>query len=126
MEGSSSSNFEQTPHIREEARHPLAKACDQCHRCKIACDGGRPTCERCATNGSACTYSIGKPIGKPKGSKNRGKLDAQKPPVNEVGTAQALTQPPTHDGFGKRKTDTVVSPGTQKLVVRLAWSVKIM
>jgi len=117
MERSSSSHSQQISHVRDEARHPLAKACDQCHRCKIACDGGRPTCERCATNGSACTYSTGKPMGKPKGSKNRSKLDAQKAPTNEVGTERApSTQPPIQDGYGKRKTDTAGSPGTQQLV----------
>ncbi|EEA21611.1 hypothetical protein PMAA_054120 [Talaromyces marneffei ATCC 18224] len=72
------------PHVLDEARHPLAKACDQCHRCKVACDGGRPTCQRCAMNESACTYSTGKPIGKPKGSKNRNKLEAQKPGSNQA------------------------------------------
>jgi len=40
-------------------------ACDQCYRCKVRCSGSRETCDRCLQNGSICTYSLGKPLGKP-------------------------------------------------------------
>jgi hypothetical protein len=116
MERPTSSRSHSTPQLRDEARHPLAKACDQCHRCKVACDGGRPTCDRCERNGSACTYSTGKPIGKPKGSKNRNKLDAQRAAANRVDRAPS-TQPPANDGSGKRKMNAGGSPEAQQVVV---------
>ncbi|KAJ2906251.1 hypothetical protein MKZ38_002330 [Zalerion maritima] len=50
----------------------LAKiACDQCHRCKLRCTRELPQCERCRKTDSPCTFSTGKPLGKPKGSKNK-------------------------------------------------------
>ncbi|KAF2164044.1 hypothetical protein M409DRAFT_57136 [Zasmidium cellare ATCC 36951] len=42
-------------------------SCDQCHRKRLQCAGGRPTCVHCANTGQVCTYSTGKPVGKPKG-----------------------------------------------------------
>jgi hypothetical protein len=110
------SRSQSVSHVRDEARHPLAKACDQCHRCKVACDGGRPTCQRCAINESACTYSTGKPIGKPKGSKNRNKMEAQKAGSNQAdGTLSK--QPPTNRSPIKRRTTAGESPGTHQLGV---------
>ena len=97
------------------ARHPLAKACDQCHRCKIACDGRRPACDRCAKNSSTCTYSTGKPIGKPKGSKNRGNSEAQRP-IGNKDSAQSKGD----EYSGKRKDYTEASRGVDELVVRTA------
>lgn len=44
-------------------------ACDQCHRRKQPCAGGRPACPSCIRLGHICTYSTGKPVGKPKGHK---------------------------------------------------------
>ncbi|KAF2404532.1 hypothetical protein EJ06DRAFT_526610 [Trichodelitschia bisporula] len=58
-------------HVRKESSGHICTACDQCYRCKVRCSGERPTCERCQRNNSACTYSTGKPLGKPKGSKNK-------------------------------------------------------
>ncbi|KIM96670.1 hypothetical protein OIDMADRAFT_182893 [Oidiodendron maius Zn] len=46
-------------------------ACDQCHRCKLRCTRELPRCERCSHLGSPCTFSTGKPIGKPRGRKNK-------------------------------------------------------
>jgi Fungal Zn(2)-Cys(6) binuclear cluster domain len=46
-------------------------ACDQCHRCKLRCTRELPRCERCSYMGSPCTFSTGKPIGKPRGRKNK-------------------------------------------------------
>ncbi|KXT15064.1 hypothetical protein AC579_1501 [Pseudocercospora musae] len=46
-------------------------ACDQCFRRKHPCLGGRPSCEQCLKNGLICTYSTGRPVGKPKGHKKR-------------------------------------------------------
>ena len=46
-------------------------ACDQCHRCKLRCTRELPCCERCSHLGSPCTFSTGKPIGKPRGRKNK-------------------------------------------------------
>ncbi|KXT05034.1 hypothetical protein AC578_10283 [Pseudocercospora eumusae] len=46
-------------------------ACDQCFRRKHPCLGGRPSCEQCLKTGLTCTYSTGKPVGKPKGHKKR-------------------------------------------------------
>ncbi|KAH8703046.1 hypothetical protein BGW36DRAFT_82182 [Talaromyces proteolyticus] len=101
-------------HVRDDARHPLAKACDQCHRCKVACNGERPTCNRCVMNESPCTYSTGKPIGKPKGSKNRNKLEAQRPVTNNISNAPS-TQTPTNSSSSKRKTTAGASPGAYQL-----------
>jgi len=45
------------------------RACDQCYRCKVRCSGaGQNDCERCLQNSNICTYSLGRPVGKP--SKN--------------------------------------------------------
>ncbi|RFU32835.1 hypothetical protein B7463_g3486, partial [Scytalidium lignicola] len=51
----------------QRARGPsgLVTACDQCYRCKVRCSGARESCDRCHQNGSICTYSLGKPLGKP-------------------------------------------------------------
>lgn len=116
MERPASSRSHSTAHIRDETRHPLAKACDQCHRCKVACDGERPTCGRCSTNSSACTYSTGKPIGKPKGSKNRSKLKAQRAVTDRVDSEPA-PQPPANTSSSKRKTTAGASPGARQLSV---------
>lgn len=116
MESSTHSRSHSTSYIRDEAPHPLAKACDQCHRCKVACDGGRPTCDRCGKNGSACTYSTGKPIGKPKGSKNRSKLETQRTATNKIDPASSV-QLVASDSSGKRKTNAGASPGAHQVVV---------
>ena len=42
---------------------------DQCHRCKVRCSGQTTPCERCSRSQNPCTYSLGKPVGKPKGHK---------------------------------------------------------
>ncbi|KAH7139075.1 hypothetical protein B0J11DRAFT_575009 [Dendryphion nanum] len=115
MESSTHSRSHSTSYIRDEAPHPLAKACDQCHRCKVACDGGRPTCDRCGKNGSACTYSTGKPIGKPKGSKNRSKLETQRTATNKIDPAPSM-QLVASDSSGKRKTNAGASPGAHQVV----------
>lgn len=44
-------------------------ACDQCHRRKERCTGHIP-CDRCTSSSSTCTYSLGRPLGKPKGRRN--------------------------------------------------------
>jgi Fungal Zn(2)-Cys(6) binuclear cluster domain len=55
----------QRPKRKRSLDSSTATACDQCHRCKVRCCSGRPSCERCQKNGSTCTYSLGKPLGKP-------------------------------------------------------------
>uniref|UniRef100_A0A093VA33 Uncharacterized protein n=1 Tax=Talaromyces marneffei PM1 TaxID=1077442 RepID=A0A093VA33_TALMA len=65
-------------------------------------------------NESACTYSTGKPIGKPKGSKNRNKLEAQKPGSNQADST-LVRQPPTNRSPLKRRTAAGASPGTHQL-----------
>lgn len=116
MEGPASSHSHSISHIRNEARHPLAKACDQCHRCKVACNGGRPACDRCETNGSTCTYSTGKPIGKPKGSKNRSKSEIQRAATNKVDTSSS-TPLIAIEASAKRRMNSGASPGAHQVVV---------
>ena len=61
--------------FKQPAKADLAQtACDQCHRCKLRCTRELPHCQRCHKIGSACTFSTGKPIGKPRGSKNRNSI----------------------------------------------------
>lgn len=55
----------------------MSSACDQCHRLKLRCSNDGLLCEPCCQAGKACTYSTGKPIGKPKGSKNKNTLASQ-------------------------------------------------
>ncbi|CZT03575.1 uncharacterized protein RAG0_10296 [Rhynchosporium agropyri] len=43
----------------------LVTACDQCYRCKVRCSGQRDACDRCVRNKNTCTYSLGRPLGKP-------------------------------------------------------------
>jgi hypothetical protein len=50
---------------RAKGSSALVTACDQCYRCKVRCSGTREACDRCLQNGSTCTYSLGKPLGKP-------------------------------------------------------------
>jgi hypothetical protein len=50
---------------RAKGSSVLVTACDQCYRCKVRCSGTREACDRCLQNGSTCTYSLGKPLGKP-------------------------------------------------------------
>jgi len=56
------------------------KACDQCYRCKVRCSGaGQNDCERCLQSSSICTYSLGKPVGKPsKHGRGREKMQPAK------------------------------------------------
>lgn len=42
-------------------------SCDQCHRRRLHCAGEKPSCYHCKRTGQTCTYSTGKPVGKPKG-----------------------------------------------------------
>lgn len=35
----------------------IAKACNACRTRKLRCDGSRPTCSRCETNGIDCFYA---------------------------------------------------------------------
>lgn len=42
-------------------------SCDQCHRRRLHCIGEKPRCRNCGVKGQTCTYSTGKPVGKPKG-----------------------------------------------------------
>ena len=122
MEGPMPSRSHSTSHIRDDGRHPLTKACDQCHRCKVACDGGRPRCDRCEKNASACTYSTGKPIGKPKGSKNRNKLEVQRTATNKIDVAPAA-QLPANDSTSKRKINAGESPVAHQVVVSVPFPV---
>ncbi|RDW63622.1 hypothetical protein BP6252_11167 [Coleophoma cylindrospora] len=65
-------------------KHPSAppgatahgSACDQCYRRKERCSGSIP-CDRCNSSNSTCTYSLGRPLGKPKGRRNNTKLRMQ-------------------------------------------------
>ena len=116
MEEPASSRSHGTSYVRNEGRHPLAKACDQCHRCKVACNGGRPACDRCEKNDSTCTYSTGKPVGKPKGSKNRSKPEAQRAHVNKANPAPSR-QLSGSEGSGKRRMNVGTSPGAHQLDV---------
>lgn len=45
-----------------------SKACDQCYRCKVKCTMELSGCGRCRLTGGACTYSLGKWMGRPKKS----------------------------------------------------------
>lgn len=65
------------PRSRRSTGSNMATACDQCHRCKVRCSGGRPSCERCQSYGSTCTYSLGKPLGKPPKNGRRKPLPSQ-------------------------------------------------
>lgn len=47
------------------------QACDQCYRCKLRCSRTQPACHRCQGIGSACTWSMGKWLGKPKSTKRK-------------------------------------------------------
>jgi hypothetical protein len=91
---------------RAGARHPLATACDQCHRCKIACDGRRPTCNRCAKSNSVCTYSTGKPLGKPKGSKNHSKLETRSSAAPKSGPEDPSERIAANDSGKRKLTET--------------------
>lgn len=52
---------------KQKAKGPSVSvtACDQCYRCKVRCSGTQESCDRCLQNSSICTYSLGKPLGKP-------------------------------------------------------------
>jgi hypothetical protein len=54
-----------------DAPEKAKTACDQCHRCKLKCSRNKPQCQRCESMASPCTYSTGRPLGKPRGSTNR-------------------------------------------------------
>lgn len=41
-------------------------ACDQCHRRKLRCSRQKPACERCHFSNLQCTYSLSRPVGRPK------------------------------------------------------------
>jgi hypothetical protein len=58
-------------------------------------------CERCRSNGSACTYSTGKPLGKPKGSKNK------------VQRSKSVSGPSVTPAYGTVTPDTVMKAHSQ-------------
>jgi hypothetical protein len=65
-------NASMDPHNEWSMSKELAaQACDQCYRCKLRCSRTQPACHRCQGNGSACTWSMGKWLGKPKGTKRK-------------------------------------------------------
>lgn len=48
----------------------VRSACNACHQSKIRCSGGAP-CQPCRESMFSCTYSPGRRLGRPKGSKNK-------------------------------------------------------
>ncbi|KAK0707077.1 hypothetical protein B0T26DRAFT_609555, partial [Lasiosphaeria miniovina] len=48
----------------------VRSACNACHQFKIRCSGGEP-CQPCRDSMFLCTYSPGRRLGRPKGSKNK-------------------------------------------------------
>ncbi|OBS28095.1 hypothetical protein FPOA_02035 [Fusarium poae] len=40
------------------SRIGVSVACESCRRRKTRCSGQRPRCEKCDTNGTACTYAL--------------------------------------------------------------------
>ncbi|TID16020.1 Copper amine oxidase 1 [Venturia nashicola] len=118
--GSTTSNLRKG-HGRKESSGHTCSACDQCYRCKVKCTGERPACERCQSSNSACTYSTGKPLGKPKGSKNKVQrtkmtLDAERQgPVVAPAVAPQLTSPPSAPSR-KRPSDGDNSPQRKRVL----------
>jgi len=51
----------------------LRSACDACHEAKTKCSGGNleNACRSCQDSQKRCTYSLGRRLGRPKGSKNK-------------------------------------------------------
>lgn len=47
-------------------KNPYKNVCDQCYRRKLSCSRGIPLCERCQQSGQQCTYSVIRPVGRPK------------------------------------------------------------
>ncbi|KAF2434840.1 hypothetical protein EJ08DRAFT_434115 [Tothia fuscella] len=79
----------------------------------IRCSGERPSCERCRLAGSACTYSTGKPLGKPKGSKNKVQRNKTSPDLESrqtVPESQPSTSTPPKSPLKRPNEDALPSP----------------
>lgn len=64
---------------------------NQCYRRKTRCNGEKLSCDGCVAIKSPCTYSTGKPLGKPKGSKNKFKRPKPSDEVVQNGKTQGKT-----------------------------------
>lgn len=63
--------------MSEPPKKKFRCACDQCHRAKIKCSGGKP-CTGCVNSGSWCVYRESNRAGRPKGTKNKRTLELTK------------------------------------------------
>lgn len=83
-------------------------ACDQCYRCKVRCSGTQDKCDRCVQNSSICTYSLGRPLGKPPKSGTRAKALSSTRPRSSVddgpgGNPELPESPKSSPETGRRK-----------------------
>ncbi|KAF6821710.1 hypothetical protein CMUS01_11368 [Colletotrichum musicola] len=53
-----------SPSVPLQRQH--TSACDQCHRRKLRCSRQKPACERFHFSSLQCTYSLSRPVGRPK------------------------------------------------------------
>lgn len=76
----------------------LRSACDACHEAKTKCLGGglETPCRSCQEAQKPCTYSLGRRLGRPKGSKNKRK--------------QGPSSEATGDQSGNRRNDNDRNP----------------
>jgi len=106
-----------------------ATACDQCYRCKVRCSGPRDNCDRCLQSGNICTYSLGKPLGKPP-KNGRGKNPKSKPQTTKRLRCSSEDAQADADGFDQPECPSPSSSASgrkrrrldseaQKVLVRL-------
>ncbi|KAI1868695.1 uncharacterized protein JN550_006270 [Neoarthrinium moseri] len=67
--------------ISRQRAGSYVNACDQCHRRKLGCSRGKPSCERCRQSGRQCTYSLIRPAGRPRRSGSDGRRDFRPAPL---------------------------------------------
>jgi hypothetical protein len=83
-----------------------APACDQCYRFKVKCTREPECCQRCANNGSICTYSAAAP--------ENDELDQRRAPEKENRRKRARYTPGEESAAGDSGFETT-SVDSQRL-----------
>lgn len=90
--GSTLNNEAHTSSSSHRSQQSLSttNACDQCHRRKLRCSRHEPTCERCQKQQHVCTYSLSRPVGRPRRSAADGRPNSQR--SNRPGTGESCNE----------------------------------
>ncbi|KAL3417344.1 hypothetical protein PVAG01_11344 [Phlyctema vagabunda] len=78
--GSARKNKAHTSSRSHQSQQSLSttNACDQCHRRKLRCSRHEPACDGCQKQQRLCTYSLSRPVGRPRQSATDGRWNPKR------------------------------------------------